>query len=701
MTVSVSKSENASEAKAPSLTFRTILLGALAGMVLALFAGDYASRAVWDTWQSTFPREISTDNVAVVLIDDDSVDATSSWPWPRKLVAELIEKIGETEPAAIGVDIYFDQDDPIRPEAFVSQYDEEETDPALRDVIFNLPNWDEELARVIGSHPTVMARTALDQRITNKDGYSFSSEFDGFFEHEVDGTPPSGTLEGQHTLGSIYIFDGAAFSHGMVNGAPDPDGLIRRVPLTVKADGMQMPGFAAELARIATGTEKLVWDGETLIAGERSIPSDATGTMRFRMGEFPPAADHSAIDVLEGAVDPNALRGKIVVLGVGAQGTFDIVATPLTGEIYGAFVQAQAADAIIEGAWLSRPFSLTLLEGLAALVMLALILGAGLLRRNWLLAPAAAIALALPIASALAFSQANLLLDPFRPVIFALCAGFALFAARFLIARAERARLAAELVEERVKASKQQGELDAAFKIQMSMVPGEKVLSRLDERADIAGVLRPAKSVGGDFFDAVKINENQLLFLVGDVTGKGVPAALFMALSKTLSKSNLARAGDGLAEAVSSLNFDLMDEADEEMGLTMLIGLIDCESGKVELVNAGHENPMLVRPDGSVETLAMKGGPPFCVVPFDYPVEPYALQPGDTLVVITDGATEAANEADELFGMEGVIDALGEADSASAASRANHLADSVRLFEGTSDPTDDLTIFALRYLGND
>jgi len=250
-----------------------------------------------------------------------------------------------------------------------------------------------------------------------------------------------------------------------------------------------------------------------------------------------------------------------------------------------------------------------------------------------------------------------------------------------------------------VMASEQKGELEAARRIQMSMVPSQKTLSRLDHRAEVGAVLEPAKSVGGDFFDAVKINKDLLLFMVGDVTGKGVPAALFMALSKTLSKSNLARAGDGLAEAVEALNHDLMNEADDEMGLTMLVGTIDCATGVAELINAGHENPMIVRADGSVDTFEMVGGPPLCVIEFPYSVETIDLAKGDTLVIITDGATEAANEADQMFGLSGVLSALKADGDGTAFSRASHLAKKVRLFEGTNDPTDDLTIFALRYLG--
>ena len=152
-----------------------------------------------------------------------------------------------------------------------------------------------------------------------------------------------------------------------------------------------------------------------------------------------------------------------------------------------------------------------------------------------------------------------------------------------------------------------------------------------------------------------------------------------------------------LAEAVGQLNRDLLREADEAMGVTMLIGVLDCATGDLGMVNAGHENPIVVRADGSIETLAMRGGPPFCVMDFPYPEEPARLGPGDTLVLITDGATEAQNAQEQLFGMDGTLAALGDS-PASAAATATMLADKVRAFEGDTEPSDDLTIMALRRL---
>lgn len=687
MTGSVSKSETKAQSRARKLVLRSVVVGALLGIVLSVFLGNLGQRMVFDTWQRLAPREISTDNVAVVLVDDVSVAQDGAWPWSRFKVARLVENIAIANPAAIGIDIYFTENDPLSPTEFAFNYEEEELDPQTRETILALPHFDEDLAAVVGSAPTVLARFASES-----DGVD-PAEAQLWFNSEVTGTPPAGELGQDLVVTSIAKLDDISMSHGMVNGPPDNDGVVRRVPLSVRVGEFHAPGFAMELARIAKGVETLEWEGGELLADELAIPADETARMPFRMGYFPSPSLYSASDVARGQIPADAFDGKVVIVGVGATGTFDIVATPLSSEVYGVLVQAQAVDALIEGEWLSRPPAMVAIEIVTMLLILGLILAAAMTMRPLFLWVAGGVAIVVPIASFIGFSEANLLIDPIRPLMIGGFAAIGLWICRYAIARSE-------LVSERLKASVQQGELDAAFRIQMSMVPSEKTLARLDDRVEIGGVLRPAKSVGGDFFDAAKINEDLLLFLVADVTGKGVPAALFMALSKSLSKSHLAKAGDGLESAVGALNFDLMDEADEEMGLTMLAGTINCSTGEVAMVNAGHENPIVVHKNNSTDTLAMTGGPPFCVIDFPYAAENHHLSPGDTLVIITDGATEAANVKNELFGMEGVIGALKGSDDESAMARASHLADQVRAFEGANDPTDDLTIFTIRYVGN-
>ena len=128
-------------------------------------------------------------------------------------------------------------------------------------------------------------------------------------------------------------------------------------------------------------------------------------------------------------------------------------------------------------------------------------------------------------------------------------------------------------------------------------------------------LIEPARSIGGDFYDTIRLDSDRVCFLVGDVTGKGVPAALFMALSKALAKSVLLRDGKDLATAMTRLNDEIARDNGEDMFVTMLVGLLNTQTGALELCNAGHENPWLVTEQGDVRHLRPEGGPPLSVEP--------------------------------------------------------------------------------------
>lgn len=666
------------------------MLGGVLGALVSLLTADWHRRELFDWWQELSPRQISADRVAVVLIDDPSLETVGPWPWSRFYMARLTEEIAARDPAVIAFDMIFSETDALDPKIFASLYPE--LDRATAQRIESLPTMDAVFAQVIGSAPVLLARLGVPEEQTDP------AEL--MVDPLVRGDPPPGALRARNVLASIPQLDDVALAHAMINGPPDADGVVRRVPLTVVTGDLPLPGMAVELARIALGEEELHWEGRSLSLGKLRLPADETGSLPLRFGRLPPQAVVSADAVLSGAVPASAFAGKVVLVGLGAAGTSDIVATPLASESYGIYVQAQAVDAILRGGWLARPAWVVWAEVGVSLALLLLILLAGGTRRYWLLAPAFALALALPGLSWLALDRANLLFDPVRPLLVAAFAAVAMWITLYAIARSERSRLAAALVEQRVAAAEQEGELNAARRIQQGMVPGAERLAALDPRVGIGAVLEPARTVGGDFYDAVMIDADRLLFMIGDVTGKGVPAALYMALSKALSKSNLTRVGGDLGAAVAALNRDLMAEADEEMGVTLLAGVLDCTDGSLSLVSAGHENPLIVRSSGGVVSLALEGGPPLCVVDYPYPEERHVLGPRDTLVLITDGATEAESASGRLFGLDGVIAALEGAGEMPASRRAGDLAARVRTFEGETVPSDDLTIMAIRYRGS-
>lgn len=238
----------------------------------------------------------------------------------------------------------------------------------------------------------------------------------------------------------------------------------------------------------------------------------------------------------------------------------------------------------------------------------------------------------------------------------------------------------------------------AAGDIQAGMLLPRAALAALSGRAEVDAVLEPARSVGGDLYDAFKVGDDHLAFLVGDVTGKGVGASLFMALAKALSHSLITRKADRLGDAFRAIEAELERNNGEAMAMSLLAGVLNLDTGALALCSAGHENPLVVNADGTVAALEIDGGPPLCAgAGFAYQAELTRLEPGATLVAFTDGVTEAQDRSRQLFGQARLRQALAEAPRDGPLSAlTDSLVARVRAFEAGGDPSDDLAILALR-----
>lgn len=656
--------------------------------MLALLAGPVLRTSLFDLWQRLAPRDLSASPVRVVMIDSESLKAVGPWPWPRYHVARLVEEIAARKPAAIGLDMIFPEPDRIRPDIFAAFYPEL-AGPA-RDQVLALPSMDGLFGQVIAGAPVVLGRAATE----GPGGDPASLIVDPL----IDGSPPAGLSAQPRAVVNIDPLEQAALGHGLLNGPPDPDGRVRGVPLLMRVGARPMPGFAMELARVAAGKDALSLAPGRVVLGDRRIPVDQRGAMVIRFGHVPAAHIVSAADVLRQGFAANAFAGRIVLIGLSAEGTADIVATPMAAEGFGTLVQAQAVDALLRRGWLERPTWAGLAEwgigiGLALSCIALLPVRS---RWRWALLP---VLLLIGIACWFAFDQFALLLDPIRPLMLAGGSSLGVAVGLFVEARRERERLRETLLQERLAAAATEGELQAARSIQIGMLPPRDQLARTDPRLDVDAVLEPAKSIGGDLYDVIRLDENRIAFLLGDVTGKGVPAALFMALSKALAKSVALRGLPDLGEVAWVLNEELMRDNGEAMNVTMIIGVIDLTDGRVLLVNAGHEDPLHIDATGRVSVHKLDGGPPFCIVDFPYPEEQFSLEPGETLVLISDGVSEAQDRDGQLFGHARMMQALAGLPGARA--MADGLRDAVRIFENGSEPSDDLTVLALRYLGPD
>jgi adenylate cyclase len=674
------------------------LAAALAAALLTLALGGRLSQPLFDVYQNLSPAPAVSKQVHVVVIDAESLQAIGGWPWSRYYLARLVEEIGKRGASAIGLDLLMPEPDRLTPTRFADLYAELPAPAAAQ--VRALPSMDAVFARVIGRSPVVLARAGV--RLHSFDALDKQAALLPP-EAQFSGPLPAGVQSFPLAVANLPLLDGAALGHGLVNGDPDDDGVVRRVPLVARVVGQPTPGFALELVRVAHGVDQigLKTSGgqlEAVQVGDRSVPASPDGRLALRFGDWRKTPTTSAADLLRQGLPDDLFKGQIVLVGLTGAGTSDVINTPRAAQTYGVFVQAQAVDAILRGQGLRQPiWAATAAWGFGLL----LALGTWALVMRLPIAIAAAAALAGGVA-ALAGSwvgfQSGLLLDPFPALLPALATFAATIAALFVEGRLLQARLRTALEEERVLAARVAGELAAAADIQSGMLLPRAELGRLSPAVDLDAVLQPARHVGGDLYDAFMLGDGRLCFLVGDVTGKGVPAALFMALAKSLARSLLTRPDLDLGAAVAAINVELSRDNREDMALTLLVGILQMADGDIDLCCAGHENPFIAGQDGKVREVGLRGGPPLCVDPdFPYAIERHHLAAGETLIAFTDGLTEAQAPDGRLLPRDDLLRAVGQAAVAqTAAAGVDAIVAAVRAFEAGSEPSDDLTVLAVR-----
>jgi len=238
-----------------------------------------------------------------------------------------------------------------------------------------------------------------------------------------------------------------------------------------------------------------------------------------------------------------------------------------------------------------------------------------------------------------------------------------------------------------------QNELDVASKMQQSILP---TVFPSGDSYKTFGTMEPARNVGGDFFDLIRLEDGRVGLAIADVSDKGVPAALFMMSSRTLLKGSaigMEQPGHVLTEVNNLLN----EDDTTGMFVTMLYAVYDPETSVLTYASGGHDAPIVVHADGSSELKELTGGIALGVLGgFEYRQESFELAPGDTVCLYTDGVTEATNEQGELMGVEGIQALFAESPPGDAEQSCMAMLARVLEFTGEAPQHDDITCLTLR-----
>jgi adenylate cyclase len=664
------------------------------------FGLGFVRLAAFDAYQRWAPRARHSGPAVVVAIDDESLRQHGQWPWPRTWLAQLVSRIAESNPAAIGLDIVMPEADRLSPgrlPEFVPGMG-----PDLVQRLTTLPSNDTVLARTLQSSRVVLGIAGLEAEAPGPRRSVRRVPF-----RTVGADPRPLVRRFDATLHSAEEIDRVVRGHGLLSVDPER-GVVRRMPLIATVGDALVPAFGIEILRVATGgpmvTVRTSASGvQAVEVGDLVVPTEPDGSVRVHFARSDPERFVSAADVLAGKVDRERLERKLVLIGVTAIGLSDYQATPVADRMPGVEIHAQLLENIFDADLLGRPRSVVWAEaGLLLAGGLLLIL---VMPRASALASAALYALmvaAIVTAGALLYLKSGVLLDAASP---SLALG-TLFTSMLVVTLAEterhRQELRRQVERQREEAARLAGELEAARRIQMGSLPDPTTAFPGDARLDLYAFLEPAREVGGDLYDFFPLDRDRLCLLIGDVSGKGLPGSLFMAVSKALYKSAALRGVGSVDAVMREADGEISRDNAEGLFVTMLAGVLDVGSGLLEYCNAGHE-PLYLLPNGDrpLVRLADGGGPPLCVLDrFPYAASSRRLARGDAICLVTDGVLDAVSPKAETYGrarFEALLENVGRAASAAAIGEAIRL--EVSRFADGVEQSDDMAILVLRWKG--
>ncbi|WP_439814023.1 SpoIIE family protein phosphatase [Zavarzinia sp. CC-PAN008] len=680
---------------------------------------DNVRDATFDLWQAWAPPPQRPLAARVVALDEESLSRYGNWPWPRSLVARLVDGLNQAGAAAIGIDIIFAERDSHSLASLARL--RADLAPDVKAMLEALPSDDDRLRDSLKAAPVVLA-------MAPNDGVQVGPR-----------APLPATLilgQGGEPYPWLGRFASVTASHSALRRAAPGAGLIaqggavpRGIPLLMArvladATGRVTPTYAPALTLDMMALATLDQAGRrqpfVVEVGARGldairlddirIPVDRQGRVHVRLQPSALSAPRiiPAYQVIEGQVPPGALAGRLVLVGATAAGLGDSKATPVDPAMPGVEIHAQLLDSFLAQQYLDWP-AWGLWAELGLLLAVGLLVVLGLPYQH----PRLALPLVfLVMAGALALSfgafVGGLLIDGTAAALAALVLFLPVQGGTLLHEIRVRRQVAGELAQAQTRELRIQADVDAARTIQMGLLPRRFPAFPERQDFDLHAIIEPARGVGGDFYDFLLVDERHLFFAIADVSGKGIPAALFMAVTRDIlhrlaaqQDGALSQLMDGANSHIAAANVPMMEEGNDGMFVTVLAGVLDTETGEMSYCSAGHDAPLVRTGSGAIDALPTEGGPPLGILDeFAYPVEMVRLEPGTTLVLYTDGVSEAWDTQDRLYGEARIRAAFADvAPGSSAEMVAQGIYGDLKQFAKGAEVADDITLLVVRWLG--
>ena len=529
----------------------------------------------YDFYQKAFNRGEVKD-VTIVDIDEKSIAKVGQFPWRRDIYSKILYNLNQHSPRAIAFDIVFSEEDRQNPQDLLSQL-QKESDQLIN---VEVPNTNK-----IFIDSLKQSKVVLPILGEPKDNFVKNNSKPKLRVIAKGDNPKNFIYKYKNKITSLEEINNAASGIGSISLIPNIDGIIRNVPVLYNIDNRIWPSLALETVRVATGQKNLLVKSnkngiELIKTRKNTIPSDQNGVINIKFKKFNKENYISAIDVINNDFDQKRVENKIILVGSSAQALFDIVKISNGKIVPGVEIHAHIIDNILKNESIFKNIYTQLAENIIFLILVIfLILIPIKIKPKFSIIFFVGSIFVINLSSIIIY-QFNFYLDS----LFSSIAGTLVFMTSLYFRYLEENSIA---IENEKKQSILKKEREIAGEVQKKLFPINKKIEKY-----IFAQNTPAKDVSGDYYDYYQMNDNEIYFILGDVTGKGIKAGILMANAAAVFRS-LAKMSSSVAKTALYMNNQVKDSSYQSMFITVILGRINLKKKEMEFINMGHE-PMMV-----------------------------------------------------------------------------------------------------------
>ena len=590
----------------------------------------------YDLYQNIFEEDFSTNKVIIVDIDEKSIEKIGQFPWRRDVYSTILENLNTAEVSAIAFDIFFSEEDTQNPVKIFKEFNLNSE---------NILNSDELFLGSIKNSNVILPLVGATKEVKKN---NFSPKANIITKGE---DPLNYLYNYQGYISSLDKFNNAAKGLGSISIIDSEDGILRYVPLILNIDNEIIPSLSLEAVRLFNKEKSYLI--QTDQSGIQLIKTRSTNFLTNENGlnfvkfkKIPTNTYISASDIYENNFDQTNLKDKIVLIGSSAEGVFDLVKIPTGKIVPGVQVHANIIENILSKDFLKINYVTKIAENIILLISLIVILIIANYFKpiysilNYILL------IIILFSISILFYKENYFVEVYNVILFNSLLFIYLLYSRFV----EENKSSIENEKKQLVLKK---EREIAGEVQKKLFPDEKNIENFVYAKNV-----PARDVSGDYYDYIKVSDEEIYFTLADVSGKGIKAGMLMANASSVFKS-FSKLKFPINQLAQNINNQVKESSYKGMFITAVIGKLNISSKEVEFVNFGHESIMCFDKNKKFFSYIKAERPPLGLLSIKDPqtIKTTNINLKDkNIFIYTDGVTEGYIEGEKEFTVKGVED---------------------------------------------